>query len=73
VAEAFELADESAAVASGVLGVAAVEELVAELVVGGALVDVGSNACHRARISVRRESLGHPELLPRARDSDSTA
>jgi hypothetical protein len=29
-----------------------------------ALVDVGSNWCQRARISVRRESLGHPELLP---------
>jgi hypothetical protein len=27
------------------------------------LVDVGSAWCHRARISVRRESLGHPELL----------
>jgi hypothetical protein len=29
-----------------------------------ALVDVGSAWCHRARISVRRESLGYPELLP---------
>ena len=29
-----------------------------------AVVDVGSAWCQRARISVRRESLGHPELLP---------
>ena len=39
MAEAFELVDESAAVAFGVLGVAAVEELVAELVVGDGLVE----------------------------------
>ena len=37
------------------------------------LVDVGSAWCQRVRIRVGRESLGHPELLPRARDSDSTA
>jgi hypothetical protein len=37
VAEAFELFDEPSAVAFGVLGVAAVEELFAELVVGGLL------------------------------------
>jgi hypothetical protein len=34
VAEPLELADEAAAVALGVLGIAAVEELFAELVVG---------------------------------------
>ena len=34
MSEAFELVDEAAAVAFGVLGVAAVEELFAELVVG---------------------------------------
>ena len=39
VAEAFELSDESAAVAFGVLCVAAVEELLAELVVGNAAVE----------------------------------
>jgi len=39
MAEALELADEAAAVALGVLGVAAVEELFAELVVGGALIE----------------------------------
>ena len=39
MAEAFELADQAAAVAFGVLGVAAVEELFAELVVGDALVE----------------------------------
>ena len=38
VAEAFELVDESAFVAFGVLGVSPVEELLAELVVGDALV-----------------------------------
>jgi hypothetical protein len=39
VAEAFELVDESPFVAFGVLGVAAVEELFTELVVGDALVE----------------------------------
>jgi hypothetical protein len=39
VAEAFELFDEPAAVAFGVLGVAAVEELFAEFVVGDALLE----------------------------------
>ena len=29
-----------------------------------ALVDVGSGWCLRARHSVGRETLGHPELLP---------
>lgn len=42
VAEALELVDQAAAVAIGVLGVAAVEELLAELVVGDAAIeDVG--------------------------------
>ena len=43
--EALELADEAAAVALGVLGVAAVEEFLAELVVGDALFEhvVGSD------------------------------
>ena len=39
MAEAFELADQSTAVAFGVLGVAAVEEFLAELVVGDALAE----------------------------------
>jgi hypothetical protein len=39
VAEALELVDEAAPVAFGVLGVAAVEELFAELVVGDALAE----------------------------------
>jgi hypothetical protein len=38
VAEAFELVDQAAFLAFGVLGVASVEELSAELVVGDALV-----------------------------------
>ena len=39
MAESFELVDESAAVAFGGFGVAAVEELFAELVVGDALLE----------------------------------
>ena len=39
MAEAFELVDESSAVALGVLGVSAVEELLAELVVRDVLVE----------------------------------
>ena len=39
MAEAFELFDQAAAVAFGCFGVAAVEELFAELVVGDALVE----------------------------------
>jgi hypothetical protein len=39
VAEALDFADQAAAVALGVLGVAAVEELFAELVVRNALVE----------------------------------
>jgi hypothetical protein len=39
VAEALELFDQAAAVAFGCFGVAAVEELIAELVVGDALVE----------------------------------
>ena len=31
--------------------------------VSAVLVDVGSDWCQRARKSVGRESLGHPELL----------
>ena len=39
MAEALELVDEAAAVALGVLGVAAVEELLAELVIGNAAIE----------------------------------
>ena len=39
MAEALELVDEAAAVAFGVLGVAVVEELFAEFMVGDALVE----------------------------------
>ena len=53
MAEALELADEAAAVAVGVVGVAVVEELFAEVVVGDAAVeDVvggGEESCGRWR------------------------
>jgi hypothetical protein len=62
MAEAFELVDEPAFVAFGVLRVAAVEELFAEFVVGDALVeDVvggGEDLVARSRRSLWRARVG---------------